>query len=132
MPDPPEGLGERISRLRRRRRWTQRELAKRAGARAAQISRYERGGHEPRLDVLSRIARALDTTTDFLITGSEPAGDARFRTLVPRLEALPAVLRDGLAELLEGLLRSYQVVQPGSGAWKRQKARTAQAAKAPE
>lgn len=112
---PREGLGERISRLRRKRDWSQRELARRTGTRGSQISKYERGDYEPRLEVLSRIAEALETTTDFLITGSEGLGDPRLRSLLPQMEALPRQLRDGLVQFLEGLLRSHQAIELGRG-----------------
>jgi transcriptional regulator with XRE-family HTH domain len=116
---PPEDLGDRIGRLRRKRGWSQAELAERAGAQAHQISKYERGDYRPGLEMLSRIAEALETTTDFLITGQEPARDPRLRALLPKLEALPRELRDILADLLESVVQAHLLVGLGRRARKR-------------
>lgn len=51
---------------------TQRELAKKATVSYASIQAYERG-QMPKGDYLLAIARALNCTTDWLLTGEEPA-----------------------------------------------------------
>ena len=59
-------IGGRIRFYRRRRDFSQRELASRLGMAAPQLSRYERGRTQPGMLVLSRIARALDVpVSDF-------------------------------------------------------------------
>lgn len=52
---------QRIISYRQAKGFSQTELAKRAGTRQPVISRLERGGSNPTLDLLQRIARALDT-----------------------------------------------------------------------
>lgn len=109
---PPEKLGDRMARLRRARGWNQRELGERTGATSAQISKYERGSHAPRPDVLGRIAEALETTIDYLVTGREAKTrrDTRLRDLLPALESLPQGQRDNLVEFLRALLHAYHVL----------------------
>ena len=110
---PSEALGHRIQILRRKRKWSQADLAARVGATRPQISRYESGGYEPRPEMLGRIADALDTTTDFLITGRDPkiVRDNHLKSLLSRLDSLPEELRDGLVEFLESLLQVHQLTQ---------------------
>lgn len=110
-----ERLGERIGRLRRLKRWSQGDLAARAGTKANLLSKYERGVYEPKPLLLGRIAEALETTTDFLITGNDPGTnrDARLRSLLPVLEQLPGELRGRLAELLESLIQAHHVFRHG-------------------
>ena len=110
---PPEGFGDRIRQLRLRKDWSQEDLAKRTGTSRGQIGKYEREDSEPKLGLLSRIAEALETTTDFLITGREPAGsrDGRFGSLVPMLESCSAGLREPLAGFLGTLVQADMAIR---------------------
>src|SRR2546426_12785828 len=76
-------LGERIKRLRERRGWNQRELARRAQVDHAWIYRLENGErHNISLDAAKRLATALGVSLDVLAgmhaeeLGSEPSPDA--------------------------------------------------------
>jgi len=106
-----EALGHRIHLLRRRRKWSQADLAARVGATPSQISKYESGGYEPRPDMLGRIADALETTADFLISGRDPktVRDTQLKSLLSKLDGLPEELRAVLVEFLESLLQVHQL-----------------------
>ncbi|MFP5286021.1 MAG: helix-turn-helix domain-containing protein [Thermoanaerobaculia bacterium] len=110
---PSGALGHRIQILRRKRKWSQGDLAARVGATRPQISRYESGGYEPRPEMLGRIADALETTADFLITGRDPktVRDTQLEALLPKLDRLPDELRGTLVEFLESLLQIHQLTQ---------------------
>jgi len=61
-------LGTRIKELRTQKRLKQSELAEMVGLNSyVQIGRYEIGKAKPAADMLSKLARALDTTTDYLV-----------------------------------------------------------------
>ena len=61
-------LGEKIHLLRRRLRWTQRELGQAAQINANTIARLERGEiTDPSGQMILRLARALETSTDYLL-----------------------------------------------------------------
>lgn len=108
----PEQLGERINRLRRKAGLSQEELGRRAGVKAVQISKYERGIYAPRAAVLGRIAAALETTADYLLSGQMPAAKDELTAVLPRLDALPAELRAHLFELLDAVLRAHDLTRP--------------------
>jgi transcriptional regulator with XRE-family HTH domain len=101
-----------MARLRRAKGWSQPELGKRIGCNGGQISKLERGISAPRPDLLSRIAEALGTTADYLLTGREPGTgrDSRFRDLLPALESLPAEQRDNLVDVLNTLVNAQRVI----------------------
>jgi transcriptional regulator with XRE-family HTH domain len=63
-------VGERIKSLRTQAEMTQSDLAAKVGLTYVQIGRYEKRGAVPSSDVLSKLADALNTTTDFLMHGS--------------------------------------------------------------
>lgn len=70
--DAHSTLGERVHLLRRRLGWTQRELGEAAGINTNTIARIERSDvKDPGGQMVARLARALRTTTDYLLGLSE-------------------------------------------------------------
>ena len=65
------GIAERIKEIRTQKKLTQSDLAKIVGITYIQIGRYETSKSTPSSDVLQALAKALDTTTDFLMNGSQ-------------------------------------------------------------
>lgn len=64
-------IGERIAGLLREQGKTQSELAEQVDTTRASICRYIKGDRVPKGPVLAKIAKALYTTTDYLL-GDEP------------------------------------------------------------
>ena len=62
-------LGERIAITRRSRGLSQAELARRLQISPSAMGMYEQGRREPSGEVLVAIARELEVSTDFLLTG---------------------------------------------------------------
>ena len=62
-------FSQRLEEQIKMRRMTQKELAEKAGVTEAAMSHYIKGDRTPRSSVLSRIASALGTTSDFLMEG---------------------------------------------------------------
>ncbi|WP_306043790.1 helix-turn-helix domain-containing protein [Mameliella sp. MMSF_3455] len=69
----PRQIGTLIQRIRKRRNWTQKQLAERAGLRQATISTIERGEKPAKLDSILAVLSALDL--EFRI-GERSKGDA--------------------------------------------------------
>jgi transcriptional regulator with XRE-family HTH domain len=130
-----EGLGDRLSRLRRAKGWNQAELGRRIGMKGSHISKLERGSVVPRVDILPRLSEVLGVSADYLLTGrsyGEMQRDYRLRERVEALEMLPEPQRNHLVEFLDALvsahqaLRKYEEMEPGRkrGAAKRRRLRT--------
>lgn len=64
-------LGDRIAELRKSKGWSQSELAKKVGVSYTQMSRYEIKGVQPPANVINKLADALGTSIDFLISGDK-------------------------------------------------------------
>ena len=60
-------FGTRLSKLMELNELSQKELASLTGVTESAISYYINGERTPRSDVLARIAKALNTTTDYLL-----------------------------------------------------------------
>lgn len=109
-----EGLGDRLSRLRRAKGWNQQELGKRMGLRGSQISKLERGSVTPRVDILPRLSEVLGVSADYLLTGrswGESQRDYRLRDRIEALEMLPEPQRNHLVEFLDALVSAHEALQ---------------------
>jgi transcriptional regulator with XRE-family HTH domain len=66
-----EKIGDRILKLLKKSGYTQKELALMCGVTEAAMSRYIKNDREPKIEVVFNIATALNTTTEYLISGKE-------------------------------------------------------------
>lgn len=60
-------MGERLQILRKQKRISQEQLAKRAGLSRSSISAYEKGMTIPSAEVIYELCVILDTTSDYLL-----------------------------------------------------------------
>ena len=68
-------FGQRVQRLRKRKGFTQEELAKRAKLHPTHLSRIERGMREPRLTTILQLKKGLQVTADELLEGLEDSSE---------------------------------------------------------
>ena len=66
-----EKIGERIAVLLKNEGVSQKELAQLVGITESALSRYIKGERQPKLEVIANLATALNTTSDYLISGNE-------------------------------------------------------------
>jgi transcriptional regulator with XRE-family HTH domain len=75
-------FGERLAALRKEKGLTQQALAELINLHVIQVRRYESGASQPTLDVIRRLAVALQVSADVLIFGADergPDGDLRLQ-----------------------------------------------------
>lgn len=93
------GLGARVKAARETLGLNQAELARRVGVEPSVIQRFEAGTTTPAAAVLIPLARALETTTDHLLTGAISTGSKVIRRaeLPPEWAELSlSVTKDGV------------------------------------
>lgn len=61
------GFGKRLAELRHRRTLTQQQLCELVGVHVTMLSNYESGRSQPTLEVIRKMALALDVTADELV-----------------------------------------------------------------
>lgn len=64
---PSDLFQERLRAARELRKWSQDELAEKAGMPPSSIAHFESGSRKPSFDTLRRLANALEVTTDYLL-----------------------------------------------------------------
>jgi transcriptional regulator with XRE-family HTH domain len=102
-------FADRLADFRRQRGLTQEGLADLIGITKTQVYRYERGGAQPTLDVIRRMAIALSVTTDELIfEGKERQADDSLLLLLEGVSQLDPDEKHVIKELIEGILLKHQ------------------------
>ena len=80
-----ERIGNRIWRLMKENGYTQNKLADMVGVSESAMSRYLSNEREPKIEVIANLATALNTTSDYLISGKTADEDfAEIYRLVAR------------------------------------------------
>lgn len=65
-----KAMGERVKRFRKKKNWTQAELAYNVGISNVTVSHIECGTNKPELNTVVNLANALDVTVDMLLCDS--------------------------------------------------------------
>ena len=81
-------FGERIIALRKAKKWSQDELAKKVGTSAPIVGRYERNEIKPSIEVAKKLADELSVTIDYLIGGSNTIFDKGLLKKIEDIETL--------------------------------------------
>ena len=108
---------ERLKALRKKKGLSQTQLAAEAQVHVAQISRYERGTSNPAGEVITRLARALQTSADYLVSGTsdEAALNAGLdKELIARFKKVQALSREEkqvVLSLLDAFIAKQQIEQ---------------------
>lgn len=103
-------LHERLKQLRKEKKLSQQELAKLSNVHYTNIGRYERGDAKPSVEVLSRIANALEVSPDYVLNGTleeKAAGtisDSELLVQFKRVEQLPDEKKRLVKEFLDAFL----------------------------
>lgn len=71
------GIAERMAEIISDRKMTQKDLASLSGVTESAISHYLKGDRIPRGATLIKIAKALNTTTDYLLSQDEKSGSQK-------------------------------------------------------
>lgn len=106
-------LGARIKALRKAKHWSQKELAALLEIRFQQLNKYESGLNTPPVEMLVKLADALATTVDYLLTGnpveeSPLANDRLFRRF-KALETLVEEDRETVIKVIDAMIAQHRV-----------------------
>lgn len=111
--DVRKAFGLRIKKLRKQKRWTQKELAAMVDIGFSQFNKYECGLHIPPAEKLIELARLLDTSVDYLLTGDELEGGSLYnKRLLERfreLEQFDAEDQEAVIKLIDAMIIKNKV-----------------------
>lgn len=108
-----KAFGARIKDLRKRKGWSQRQLAARVNVRFPQLNKYEAGLHVPPLEKIVELAEILDTTVDFLVTGdreeARPLHNMRLLDRFRVLQDFEADDQEVVIKVIDAMIAKRQV-----------------------
>lgn len=104
-------LGEHITALRKRNKFSQAELGKRASTSGDLIGRYERDEVKPSVEVVIKIADALGVSLDFLVGKTSMELDSEALKRLEEISALPEDEKSKLYMVVDALLRDFKAKQ---------------------
>lgn len=104
------GFAQRLKKARTDKGFSQTELANQVGIHYTQIGRYETKGAQPSADVLSKMANALEVSSDYLTNGT--ADDLAESSLTDKellnqfkaIEKMPEAKRSVVKEFLDAFI----------------------------
>jgi transcriptional regulator with XRE-family HTH domain len=71
MEETMKNIGERIKTLRKKKHWTQDELAHHLEVAPSSVGSYERGSRQPTIENLIRMAKYFNVSLDYLLCQTE-------------------------------------------------------------
>jgi transcriptional regulator with XRE-family HTH domain len=108
-----KAFGARLKDLRKQKRWSQKELAAKVDIRFQQLNKYESGLNLPPAEMLIKLADALATTVDYILTGNPaeemPLGNARLFRRFQAVESFDNEDREAVIRLIDGMIAKQQM-----------------------
>ena len=108
-----KALGGRLKQLRKQKRWTQKELAGKVDIRFQQLNKYESGLNIPPAEMLVKLADALGTSVDYLLTGNpvedSPLANSRLFHRFKMLEDMNPSDREAIITLIDAMIAKHKV-----------------------
>lgn len=100
-------LGDRIKKLRERKKLTQKDLSKVTGLTVVQISRYENNERKPDPEALNSLVDALETNADYLLGRTEDSSSGKHGTpawaTAKDKRDIKRILEDDLPVMFDGM-----------------------------
>ncbi len=110
-----KALGGRIKTLRKDKKLSQKELAAPIGARYQLLNKYESGLVTPPAEMLVKLADALGTSVDYLLTGNPldeaKLGSSRLYRRFQALEGLAEGDREAIIKVIDAMVIKHQTRQ---------------------
>ncbi len=104
-------FGENVAAARKKRGFSQDELAKRVGIISVTIGRYERDEMKPSIDIATKLANALDVSLDYLVGESDALLEKSLVKKVADIQKLPLEQKNIVTALLDAFLRDFKAKQ---------------------
>ena len=114
MTTVSDEFGQRLLVLRKRKGWSQPELAKKLGTSGPIIGRYERGEMTPSVEVAKRLADIFAVTVDYLVSDKALPRSLQDQSMLQRwraIDELEAPERERILSVVDSLLRDAKARQ---------------------
>ncbi|WP_070138330.1 helix-turn-helix domain-containing protein [Crocinitomix algicola] len=105
-------IGNKISSLRKEKKWSQGDLAKNIGASREIIGKYERNENLPSIEMIIKIADAFAVTLDYLVgEGQNAKLDKQTLQRILDIQSMDDQKRKTLFDLVDTYIRDFKTRQ---------------------
>lgn len=104
-------LGQNIMLIRKKKNLSQAELGKIIGTSGDVIGRYERNDIKPSIEVVEKIAEALEVSLDYLVGKTNIIVDKQIIDRLENITKLPSEKKDYIFNLIDMCLRDFKTKQ---------------------
>ena len=101
-------FGDNMMLIRKKKRLSQADLGKLIGTSGDVIGRYERGDIKPSIEVVQKIADALEVSIDYLVGKTSILLDKQTLDRIENIAQLPEEKRSYVFELIDMCLRDFK------------------------
>ena len=101
-------FGKRLGEVRKDKKLSQDDLAKKLELQGAVIGRYERDEVKPSIEVAARIAQVLGISLDYLVGNTDLMLDAEVIKKIQEIQKLPEKDRDHLFYVVDNILQNVK------------------------
>jgi transcriptional regulator with XRE-family HTH domain len=101
-------FGKRLGEVRKDKKLSQDDLAKKMDMQGAVIGRYERDEVKPSIEVAARIAQVLGVSLDYLVGNTDMLLDADVIKKIQEIQNLPEKDRDHLFYVVDNILQNVK------------------------
>jgi transcriptional regulator with XRE-family HTH domain len=114
-------LSENIKKIRKKKGWSQKELGEMIGSHLSHINRIETGKQNPSLEVLIKLADALEVSIDSLVRGSEEdfkeirIEDKNMAERIKLLNTMEPEDRKAVIRVIDAMLTKKKILRIVSG-----------------
>ncbi len=108
-------IGDKIASLRTAKGWSQRELAKKLGTKAPNVSNWENDKGSPSAETLKELAQVFDVSVDYLLFDQVPMRplggfqDVELAARLQEMDHLDPHARTALKRILDALIAEKRV-----------------------
>jgi len=101
-------FGERLAYIRKEKKISQSDLAKRIGIHPNVLGRYERGEARPFVEMAAKLAIALGVSTDYLLGNSDLDFGVDTLKRLAEIDKLPQQKKTQIFEVIDSLILGYK------------------------
>jgi transcriptional regulator with XRE-family HTH domain len=104
-------FAERLSEVRKKRGFSQEELAELLGTKGPAIGRYERGVAKPTIEVAGKLAKILGVSLDYLVGNTDQELDTNTLKRILEVQKLPDDIKEKVYYFIDISVKDFKTRQ---------------------
>ena len=104
-------FGERLTKIRKEKKMSQQELAKKVGIHPNVLGRYERGEARPFVEMGLKLSQALNVSADYFLGNSDLQIDDTLLKRIMEVQKLPEDIQEKVFYVIDVAIKDFKTRQ---------------------